>query len=99
VLSVGTTVLFVFGALQLFDAWQVVATGALRGLGDTRTPMVLNVVGHWIIGLPLGYWLCFSRGWSVVGLWFGLSIGLTIVGVVLVATWRRRINETGTLFS
>jgi MATE family multidrug resistance protein len=99
VLRVGTTVLIVYGALQLFDAWQVVATGALRGLGDTRTPMVLNIVGHWIIGLPLGYWLCFSRGWSVVGLWFGLSIGLTIVGVVLVATWRRRINETGTLFS
>jgi len=89
----------VYGALQLFDAWQVVATGALRGLGDTRTPMVLNVIGHWVIGLPLGYWLCFQRGWGVVGLWFGLSIGLTIVGVVLVAIWRRRINETGTLFS
>jgi len=90
VLRVGTTVLIVYGALQLFDAWQVVATGALRGLGDTRTAMVLNIIGHWIIGLPLGYWLCFSRGWSVVGLWFGLSIGLTIVGVALVATWRRR---------
>jgi MATE family multidrug resistance protein len=99
VLRVGTTVLILYGALQLFDAWQVVATGALRGLGDTRTAMILNIVGHWIIGLPLGYWLCFARGWGVVGLWLGLSIGLTIVGVVLVATWRRRVNETGTLFS
>jgi MATE family multidrug resistance protein len=90
VLRVGTTVLIVYGALQLFDAWQVVATGALRGLGDTRTAMILNIVGHWIIGLPLGYWLCFERGWGVVGLWLGLSLGLTIVGVVLVAIWRRR---------
>jgi MATE family multidrug resistance protein len=96
VLRVGTTVLIVYGALQLFDAWQVVATGALRGLGDTRTAMVLNIIGHWIIGLPLGYWLCFSRGWSVVGLWLGLSIGLTIVGVALVGIWIRRTRvETG----
>lgn len=89
-LRVGTTVLILYGALQLFDAWQVVATGALRGLGDTRTPMIFNIIGHWIIGLPLGYWLCFSRGWGVIGLWLGLSIGLTIVGVVLVAIWHRR---------
>jgi MATE family multidrug resistance protein len=90
VLRVGATVLIVYGALQLFDAWQVVATGALRGLGDTRTPMVLNIVGHWVIGLPLAYWLCFSRGWGVIGLWSGLSIGLTIVGVALVAIWRAK---------
>lgn len=83
VLRIGTTVLYIYGALQLFDAWQVVATGALRGLGDTRTPMLLNLVGHWIIGLPLGYWLCFNRDWGVAGLWSGLSVGLTIVGVVL----------------
>ena len=56
VLRMGTTVLWVYGALQLFDAWQVVFTGALRGLGDTRTPMILNFVCHWLIGLPLGYW-------------------------------------------
>lgn len=96
VLRVGTTVLFVYGALQLFDAWQVVATGALRGLGDTRTPMVLNLIGHWCVGLPLAYWLCFSRGWGVLGLWLGLSISLTLVGVLLVAVWWRRSRvETG----
>lgn len=98
VLRVGTTVLLVYGALQLFDAWQVVATGALRGLGDTRTPMALNIVGHWVIGLPLAYWLCFSRGWGVVGLWLGLSIGLTIVGVLLVAIWRAK-TRSGLVFS
>lgn len=90
VLSVGSTILLIYGALQLFDAWQVVATGALRGLGDTRTPLVLNLIGHWVIGLPLAYWLCFSRQWGVTGLWSGLSIGLTIVGVVLTIVWYQR---------
>lgn len=90
VLQVGTTVLLIYGVLQLFDAWQVVATGALRGLGDTRSPMILNFIGHWLIGLPIAYWLCFNRGWGISGLWLGLSIGLTIVGVVLTGVWRAR---------
>jgi MATE family multidrug resistance protein len=93
VLRVGATVLLIYGAMQLFDAWQVVATGALRGLGDTRTPMVLNIIGHWVIGLPVAYWLCFNRGWGVAGLWTGLSVGLTIVGLSLVGVWQRRIKN------
>jgi MATE family multidrug resistance protein len=87
VLSVGTTVLYIYAAFQVFDACQVIATGALRGLGDTHTPMVLSLVSHWLIGLPVGYILCFDRHWGVAGLWFGLSIGLTIVGLVLVTVW------------
>lgn len=90
VLRLGTTVLLVYGVFQLFDGWQVVATGALRGLGDTRTAMLLNLFGHWAVGLPLAYWLCFHLHWGVMGLWLGLSISLTIVGVVLVGMWRVR---------
>ena len=90
VLSVGTTVLFIYAAFQIFDALQVIATGALRGLGDTHTPMAMNFVGHWLVGLPLAYYLCFSRQWGVAGLWFGLSIGLTLVGLALVLVWRWR---------
>jgi MATE family multidrug resistance protein len=95
VLRVGATVLLIYGAMQLFDAWQVVATGALRGLGDTRTPMVLNIIGHWVIGLPVAYWLCFNRGWGVAGLWTGLSVGLTIVGLILVGVWRKKSHGVG----
>ena len=62
----------------------------LRGLGDTRTPMVSNLAGHWVVGLPVGYVLCFGAGWGIVGLWVGLSIGLTLVGAALVAIWWRR---------
>ena len=48
------------------------------------------LIGHWAVGLPLGWWLCFHAGWGVAGLWVGLSAGLIIVGVVLVRTWSRR---------
>jgi MATE family multidrug resistance protein len=92
VLEVGVTLLFVAAVFQLFDGVQGVATGALRGLGDTRTPMLWNLAGHWFIGLPLGYTLCFVLGFGVIGLWWGLSIGLIICGVALAAVWTRRIH-------
>jgi multidrug resistance protein, MATE family len=89
VLAVGVTLLFVCAMFQPFDALQVVATGALRGRGDTRTPMLCNLAGHWFIGLPVGYTLCFWQGWGVVGLWAGLSVGIILIGVALVMTWHR----------
>ena len=76
-------------AFQLFDGIQTVATGALRGAGDTRTPMLCHLIAYWIIGLPLGYWLCFTLNWGAFGLWAGLSLALILIGVVLLATWRR----------
>lgn len=93
VLEVGVTLLFVAAAFQLFDGVQGVATGVLRGLGDTRTPMLWNLAGHWFIGLPLGYSLCFLLGFGVIGLWWGLSVGLVICGVALLCVWMRRIHQ------
>ncbi|HJR61546.1 MAG TPA: hypothetical protein VJ813_19210, partial [Vicinamibacterales bacterium] len=78
---------------QLFDGLQGVATGALRGLGDTRTPMLWNLAGHWFIGLPLGYVFCFGLGNDVIGLWWGLSVGLIICGIALSIVWSRRIHQ------
>jgi MATE family multidrug resistance protein len=80
-------------AFQLFDGIQTVATGALRGAGDTRTPMFCHFTAYWIIGLPLGSWLCFSRGWGAFGLWAGLSLALILIGVVLLFAWRRRVRQ------
>lgn len=91
VLPIGISLLWVGALFQLFDGTQAVATGVLRGLGDTRTPMLWNFAGHWLIGLPLGYTLCFGIGLGVLGLWWGLSTGLTICGVTLLAAWTRRI--------
>jgi MATE family multidrug resistance protein len=89
-LGIGARLLAIAAAFQLSDGTQAVATGVLRGIGDTRTPMVMNVIGHWIFGLPVGYALCFSFGWGVAGLWTGLSIGLTFVAVVLTIAWHRK---------
>lgn len=86
-IAIGVSLLMVASVFQLFDGLQVVGTGVLRGIGDTRTPMIYNLIGHWMIGLPVGWWLCFRAGWGVVGLWIGLSIGLTLVGIVLVVVW------------
>jgi len=80
-------------AFQLFDGIQTVATGALRGLGDTRTPMLCHFTAYWVIGLPLGAWLCFRRGWGAFGLWAGLSLALILIGIVLLLVWRHRVRQ------
>jgi MATE family multidrug resistance protein len=90
VLALGSQLLFVAAVFQLFDGLQGVATGALRGVADTRTPMIWNLAGHWLLGLPLGYFLCFRRGFGVVGLWWGLSVGLIICGIALLVVWARK---------
>jgi MATE family multidrug resistance protein len=88
VLEVGVSLFLVASVFQLFDGIQTVTTGALRGLGNTKTPMLVNLVGHWGIGLPIAWVLCFHRGWGVQGLWAGLAIGLILIGSTLLQVWR-----------
>ncbi len=82
-------------AFQIFDGIQTVATGCLRGAGDTRTPFLANLIAHWAVGLPLGAWLAFGTSMGGPGLWVGLTVGLVGVAVVLarrflVGSWRAR---------
>jgi MATE family multidrug resistance protein len=93
VLSVGSSLLFLAAVFQLFDGIQGVITGTLRGIGDTRTPMVVNLVAHWMLGLPTSYLLCFVIGWGVYGLWVGLSLGLIVTGTILLYVWTRKIRH------
>jgi MATE family multidrug resistance protein len=93
VITLGSSLLFVAAIFQLFDGLQGVVTGVLRGLGDTRTPMITNLAAHWLFGLPVGYSLCFTFGVGVIGLWIGLSTGLIIAGAVLLYCWTRRIRS------
>jgi MATE family multidrug resistance protein len=93
VLAVGTALLSIAAVFQLFDGIQAVATGTLRGLGDTRTPMVTNLAAHWLLGLPISYTLCFIAGWGVRGLWIGLSVGLIVTGAILLWVWGVKIRQ------
>ena len=79
--------LFWAAAFQIFDGIQSVATGALRGRGDTHAPFLAAIFGYWILGLPLGAWLCFSRGYGVTGLWIGLTLALAVVSILLLTRW------------
>lgn len=82
----------VAAVFQVMDGVQVVALGALRGVGDTKVPMLINLVGFWMIGLPAGYYLAFHLGSGPAGLWWGLTIGLTIVGVMLALRTRSKLR-------
>jgi len=93
VIQVGSRLLLIAAAFQLFDGLQTVATGALRGSGDTRTPMLANLVAYWFIGLPLGCVLCFQLGWGAAGIWTGLCVGLVLIGSALLLTWHRRLRS------
>ncbi|MBV9341857.1 MAG: MATE family efflux transporter [Acidobacteria bacterium] len=90
VIRVGARLLVVAAAFQLFDGLQVVTTGALRGAGDTRTALFANLLAYWLIGIPLGYYLCFRLGWGAVGVWIGLCIGVMMVGSALLIAWHRK---------
>lgn len=93
VLSLGPSLLAIAGLCLVFDGTQGIATGILRGLGETRIPAFTNLVGHWFLGLPLAYALCFWWGWGVVGLWIGLAAGLMLVGTTLLYVWARRVRR------
>jgi len=93
VLALGSSLLLIAAVFQLFDGLQGVITGTLRGLGDTRTPMVTNLGAHWLVGLPVGYSLCFVSGWGAAGLWWGLSVGLILAGGILLTVWARSVRH------
>jgi MATE family multidrug resistance protein len=87
VVLAGATLLIIAAVFQLFDGLQVVATGALRGAGNTRIAMLVNLAGYWAIGLPLGTWLCFKMKMGAAGMWVGLCLSLIVIGSILVAVW------------
>lgn len=95
VMAVGTSLLGLAATFQIFDGVQTISTGALRGLGQTRTPMLANLVGYWVLGLPLGLILCFAFRRGIYGLWIGLTVALIAIASTLIAEWNRhsRVNE------
>jgi multidrug resistance protein, MATE family len=89
VMAVAPGLLVLAAAFQIFDGVQTVSTGALRGLGETRVPMIANLVGYWVIGLPLGLTLCFVWKRGIYGLWIGLTLALVVIASMLLVRWNR----------
>jgi MATE family multidrug resistance protein len=93
VLVVAATLLPIAGVFQVFDGLQVVSAGLLRGMGDTRMPMLGNLLGFWGLGIPAGAYFAFRLGLGPAGLWWGFVVGLAAVGLLLLgrtATLLRR---------
>jgi MATE family multidrug resistance protein len=89
-LGLAATYLGVAGLFQLFDGTQVIAAAALRGLSDTRVPMLLAIAGYWLCGMPVAYLLGFPLGLRGVGVWLGLAVGLAVVAIVLTTRFALR---------
>jgi len=88
VIMVAASLIPLAGVFQVFDGLQVVAGGILRGLGETRVAMMVNILGYWLVGLPISYLLGFEAGMGPVGLWWGLVVGLFVVATVLLVRVR-----------
>ncbi len=91
VIGVASTLIPIAGVFQIFDGIQVVASGVLRGLGDTRAPMVANLLGYWLVGIPVSVYLGFVANLGPPGLWWGLVLGLGLVGTSLLLRVRARL--------
>jgi MATE family multidrug resistance protein len=90
VIALGVSFLRIAALFQIVDGWQVVGAGMLRGIHDTRVPMVFALVGYWAIGLGVGVALAFEMEWRGVGIWTGLAAGLGVVAVLMLWRWSRR---------
>jgi MATE family multidrug resistance protein len=86
VVAAGVQLVTMAALFQLFDGGQATAIGLLRGVQDTRVPMILASVGYWLVGLPMSYVMGFVVGWGGVGVWSGLIAGLVVVWAAL--SWR-----------
>jgi MATE family multidrug resistance protein len=89
VIALAAQLLILAGLFQFSDGMQVAASGALRGMKDTRVPMLITTFAYWGVGMPVGWWLAFPVGYGARGMWMGLIAGLSMAAILLsVRFWR-----------
>jgi multidrug resistance protein, MATE family len=96
VIAVAVVLLRLAALFQVFDGTQVAAIGILRGIGDTRAPVVANVIGYWVLGLPLSLWLAFGLRLGPPGLWWGFVAGLAVVAAWMLTRVRAQMRRLQT---
>jgi len=90
VFALALSFIMIAAIFQLVDSAQAVGAGVLRGIQDTRWPMLFAAFGYWVVGFGVGAWLAFGRDWQGVGVWTGLASGLAAVSVLMVGRWALR---------
>ena len=95
VVAIAAVLIPIAGVFQIFDGVQGVSSGILRGAGDTRVPMLINLLGYVVIGLPLGTWLCLGAGYGAQGMWWALVVALAAAAGAL--GWRVHTHLGGDL--
>jgi MATE family multidrug resistance protein len=93
VVAVATVLIPLAGVFQVFDGMQVVSSGILRGVGETRFPMIVNLMGFWCLGIPLSLFLGFRTPAGPRGLWWGLVVGLAAVAFLLLIRIRSHMGS------
>jgi len=93
VLEIASSLLILVAAFQLSDGIQVVSIGALRGIEDVKVPTLIALVAYWLVGIPLGYILCFKAGFGSEGIWIGLLSGLSVASVLLYVRFLRMASR------
>jgi len=94
VIVLAAQLLVLAGLFQFSDGLQVAASGALRGLKDTRVPMLITTFAYWGVGMPVGWWLAFRAGLGARGMWMGLIAGLSMAAVLLTTRFWRLARST-----
>ncbi|HEX7342584.1 MAG TPA: MATE family efflux transporter [Rhodanobacteraceae bacterium] len=93
VITLAASLLVIAGVFQFADGIQVASNGALRGLKDTRVPMLITAFAYWGVGMPVGLWLTFGRDMGARGMWMGLAAGLSMAALLLFLRWCRSANH------
>jgi multidrug resistance protein, MATE family len=93
VIKIAMGFLSVAAVFQIVDGAQVVGAGMLRGLHDTKLPMVFAAFGYWVIGIGVGTYLAFGAGWDGLGIWVGLATGLAVVAILMLIRWRALLSR------
>ncbi|MBD0400525.1 MATE family efflux transporter [Flammeovirga sp. EKP202] len=93
VIQFAASMLFFAALFQLSDGAQVIMTGALRGISDVKVPTVICFISYWVVSLPLGFVLTHYTEWSFLGVWIGLSTGLTLSAILLFSRFTLRTNQ------
>jgi multidrug resistance protein, MATE family len=93
VINLTATLLMIGATFFVADGIQTVAAGALRGMNDTRIPLLFAVISYWLIGFPAAYELAFRIGFGAVGVWIGLSCGTAVYAVLLLLRFRRLADQ------